>query len=239
MDSYTIHPLRVGSALRPKEQTPIGAEPELEEGPIIAYYVEGRGHKIMVDTGGAAPDGVRWMPYMRKEGETPDEALAKLGIKPEEIDTVIITHMHWDHSGNNALFPNAVFYVQKREFEHWSKPENQVPRDFDLETAFVKEYTLADGDCEILPGISVILATGHTPGMQCVVVDTDECKYTIMSDLILKFRFWEEKPRLLKDAGYDSDTYARFVKKADALNGKVLPGHDPEVFSRQKSYPER
>ena len=239
MDNYVIYPLCVGNALRKKDHTPGSTDPALEQGPIIVYYIEGRGHKILVDTGGTDPDWVRYMPYWRNEGETLPEKLASLGVSLEDIDTVINTHLHWDHCGGNGLFPNAEFWLQKREHDYWSDPANQnKPDNFDPKTAFAVEYNLIDGDCEILPGISVILATGHSPGMQCVLVDTDGGKHVILGDLAVKCRHWENEPRFLPDDGYDSDTYKKFVEKADAVGGKILCGHDFKVFSRQKTYPE-
>ena len=238
-NSYTIYPLRVGTLLRPKDNSPGATDLTLSEDPIIAYYIEGNGHKIMVDTGGPAPDGIRWLPYWRNRGETVPEALRELGVDISEIDTVILTHMHWDHGGNTHLFNNAEFYIQKREFDYWSKPENNENSDFEGSTVFNPSYHFLDGDTEILPGISVILAAGHSPGMQCVIVDTEEGKYSILGDLIIRFFHWEEEPRLLIDLGFDTETYNSFVEKVDAIGGKILPGHDPDVFTRQRTYPAK
>ena len=52
---------------------------------------------------------------LAKGGTAPDEALRLLGICPKEIDTVIMSHLHWDHCYNNHLFPQADFYIQKKE----------------------------------------------------------------------------------------------------------------------------
>jgi glyoxylase-like metal-dependent hydrolase (beta-lactamase superfamily II) len=90
--------------------------------PLIAYYLEGGSYKIMVDTGGTPPDGIKWQPYFRTENESLDKALQGIGVSPEEIDIVILTHLHWDHASNNHLFPKARFIVRK-EYDYLMAPE--------------------------------------------------------------------------------------------------------------------
>ena len=84
----------------------------------IAYRKIGR--NILVDTGGGDPKSENILlsghaKTIRNPDERPDKALIKIGIRPEEIDTVILTHLHWDHCYNNHLFPQAEFVVQKKE----------------------------------------------------------------------------------------------------------------------------
>ena len=117
MSDYTIQPLRLGTIKRKKENMSYKCGvTDIIDFPLISYYLEGNNHKIIVDTGGAPPDGVRWQPYFRTENESLDSALKAIGVSPEEIDIVILTHLHWDHASNNHLFPNAHFIVQQKEF---------------------------------------------------------------------------------------------------------------------------
>lgn len=238
MSCYTIYPLRVGTVLRKKDKTPGSTDNTLLEEPVIAYYLEGPEHKIMVDTGGAMPDGVRWMPYWRREGETPFEALRSIGVSPEDIDIVINTHLHWDHAGNNHLFKNAKFFVQRREHEYLSSPEGIKDGAYDGDKALETTYTLLEGDCEIAPGIAVVLAPGHSAGMQFVLADTEEGRYAILSDIAIKFDHWEAIPKITIDKGYDSQLLRRGIELAEKLGGRILPGHDPRVFADSLRYPK-
>lgn len=231
--SYIIHPLNLGSALRPRDPRP-GFHPELIEAPAICYLLIGEGHKILVDTGGVEPDGVRWMPYFRKEGQDPVSQLALYDIVPDDIDTVIITHLHWDHTGNNSLYKNAKFYVQKREYDAFLSGMNKTC--YDIEPVISTDFEFLDGDVEnLLPGISVILAPGHTPGFEIVTVDTEKGKYAILSDTAVRFEHWDE-PRLIQDPGYDSETLLKAIDYIDNLGAFILPGHDMDVF-HHTTYP--
>jgi glyoxylase-like metal-dependent hydrolase (beta-lactamase superfamily II) len=124
------------------------------------------------------------------------------GVAPEEIDIVINTHLHFDHCGWNtmrrgdqivATFPNAKYYVQKKEWEH-----GRLQLERDAVSYMSSNYDpliesgqmeLLDGDREILPGISVKVFPGHTANMQAVIVDsggggTATKKACYISDLI-------------------------------------------------------
>jgi glyoxylase-like metal-dependent hydrolase (beta-lactamase superfamily II) len=124
------------------------------------------------------------------------------GVAPEDIDIVINTHLHFDHCGWNtvrrgdrvvATFPNAKYYVQKKEWEHGRL---QLERDaisymspnYDplLETG---QMVLLNGDQELLPGISVKVFPGHTANMQAVIIESggvgsEKKKACYISDLI-------------------------------------------------------
>src|SRR5690606_30965331 len=122
---------------------------------------------------------------------------AKVGIKPEEITKIILTHLHWDHCYNLDLFVNAKIYIQRKEIIYAVAPvedspdvrmfgvlpECGKPGWFDGWTQFVR----VDGDVEIIPGINVYLTPGHSPGSQCVLVNTKEGKYLITGDFCPKY----------------------------------------------------
>ena len=230
--SYVIHPLILGSALRPRDPRP-GVHPELIEGPVISYLVIGDGHNTLVDTGGHAPDNVRRIPYFRKPEQEFVHQLSLFGLKPNDIDTIIITHLHWDHSGNNALFKNARVIVQRREYDAFiADMDNSC---YDKETALPTKYELVDDDVELYPGIELLLMPGHSPGFQSVVIDTDRKKHVILSDTAVRYEHWEE-PRLIQDPGYDSERLMRCIKLIDSMDAVILPGHDMDVFHHD-TYP--
>src|SRR5207253_398864 len=76
---------------------------------------------VLVDAGFYRPRHVkdpRVADYTR-----PDKALGGLGIKPEDVTDVIVTHMHWDHADGADLFPNARVWIQKDEYDHFTREE--------------------------------------------------------------------------------------------------------------------
>jgi N-acyl homoserine lactone hydrolase len=238
MDYYTIRPLRLGTIKRKKENMSYRCGvSDIIDFPLISYYLEGSAHSILVDTGGTPPDGVHWQPYTRTENESLDKALYNIGVSPEDIDIVILTHLHWDHASNNHLFANARFIVQQKEYDYLTAPEPEVKAGYEPELVMRTEYKLVDGDTDIVPGISVVLAPGHSTGMQCVVVETGAGKYILGGDLITLFENWEAEPHIPNGVFYDLNIMVESMEKIDRINGTVLPGHDGEVFNRSIVYP--
>ena len=240
MDYYTIRPLSLGTIRRKKENMSYKCGvTDIMDFPLISYYLEGEKHRIIVDTGGTSPDGVKWQPYFRTENESLDKSLQNIGVSPGEIDIVILTHLHWDHASNNHIFPNARFIVQKNEYDYLMAPEPEVKEGYDLDLVLKTEYELTDGDVDVIPGISVVLAPGHSVGMQCVVVETGAGKYILGGDLITLFENWEAEPHIPNGVYYDLDIMLESLGKIDRINGIMLPGHDEEVFNRSTIYPPK
>jgi N-acyl homoserine lactone hydrolase len=238
MNTYTIRPLRLGTIKRKKENMSYKCGiTDIFDYPLISYYLEGAGHKIIVDTGGTPPDGVKWQPYFRNENETLDKALQGIGESTREIDMVILTHLHWDHASNNYLFPQARFMAQKKEYDYLNNPEPETKTGYESNLALKTHYELVDGDHDIISGISVVLAPGHSIGMQCVVVETRAGKYILGGDLVTLLENWEASPHVPNGVFYDLNMMLESLEKIDRLHGIVLPGHDQEVFKRQNIYP--
>jgi len=178
-NKYKIHPIVMGTKVFDKGmmtyQHDYGKPYTI---PIFCWYLEGGDKKILVDTGEFAP-------LKSKEREeaiggkiyTFEEGLALWGLKPEDIDIVIHTHLHNDHCENDDKCRNAVFYVHEKELESIHNPH---PLDF----RYMEDY-IADvekngqirklsGDTGILPGIRVIHTPAHTEGGMTVLIDTEK-----------------------------------------------------------------
>jgi len=138
------------------------------------------GEKVLVDTGiGDLPEShKKFFPVKRKTDETLKAQLLKHGLKPDDIDIVINTHLHFDHCGNNKLFKKARFIVQKDELKYAYEPEKfqqaaYVKEFFDVEGL---NYETVRGRCRVCEGVTVMLTSGHSVGHQSVLVEGDEGK---------------------------------------------------------------
>ena len=228
MACYTITPLHLGTITRRKSNMVFGAGDTPAEFPLIAFLLEGGGHKLLVDTGGTAPDGVRWMPYVRPEDQSLTAALAAAGAKPWEIEAVLFTHLHWDHAGDNAALPNARLYVQRAELE----PLLAGPQaGYDQPLVVQSSYEVLDGDREnVLPGISVLLTPGHSAGGQCIVAQTQSGPVVLTGDLIPTYENMEKN--VPNGGHYDLDVITASMARVRTLGLPILPGHDAAVFRR-------
>jgi glyoxylase-like metal-dependent hydrolase (beta-lactamase superfamily II) len=232
---YRITPLQLGTIWRKKTNMAYGCGiNDVLPFPIIAYYLESvdKSRRILVDTGGSAPGNKKWMPYERPVEQNIDAALAAIGIKPNDIDTVILTHLHWDHASNNGLFGNAKFYVQKKEYEQISDPAVTEIPGFIVPLVRQTRYELLDGDVELTDGISVSLTPGHTRGHQCVLVDTEAGVHIIGGDLVTLLENWTHEPKIPTGGYYDLGVITESMNKLAHVKGLMLPGHDFEVLKK-------
>jgi glyoxylase-like metal-dependent hydrolase (beta-lactamase superfamily II) len=137
--------------------------------------------------------------------QSPETVLAEVGARPEDIDTVLVTHAHFDHFGNTDAFPNATFYMQERELTKWvwamAVPEASQfintgidPDDVLRGVKLAKDgrLVLVDGDMsDVLPGINLWAAHDtHTYG--CMFVDVqagagDETRFILAGDNVYAY----------------------------------------------------
>ena len=133
----------------------------------------------------------------------PPTLLGKIGVKADEVRTVIVTHFHIDHFTGFDFFPNATFVVQRAEYDFWTGPmmrydylKNQVqPKVRPALQRLIDEgrVNLVDGDLELQPGIELMEVGGHTPGSQMVAVSTPLGKAVICGDLAYTYRNLHER----------------------------------------------
>jgi N-acyl homoserine lactone hydrolase len=135
------------------------------EWPVHGFVVTHPGGAVLVDTGVGGPQ--EWLDDWRVVNRSVADALAGLDMTPGDIDLVINTHLHFDHCGQNAVFPHAAFHVQRAELD---RARRESPELCDWFAFAGARFELLDGDADILPGLSVIATPGHTAGHQCVVV---------------------------------------------------------------------
>jgi len=153
---------------------------------------------ILVETGaGEKWDEKRRAIYAIETGNRLLDQLAARGVKPEDVTLVINTHLHFDHCGWNTrivngasvpTFPNARYFVQRGEIEHARQPTERDRASYFPENYEPMEksgqWTLLDGDAEIVPGVSVVLLPGHTQHLQGVKLQSGGKSALFLTDLV-------------------------------------------------------
>lgn len=235
MPSLKIHPLHVGTITRQKMTFCYWLEPGvIADVPLICWYIEGADKKILVDTGGGDPADAqpRWLPYTREKDQVLEKALGRRGVQCEDIDIVIVTHLHWDHSAGSKLFPRAQLIVQQDELNSARNPFPIMSHGYIKHIVEEVDYTVISGDKTIAPGVTVMRIPGHTYGFQGVLVEAEKQKYFIAGDTFGFFRNLETDPPTISGLYVDLKLYYESLKKIAGLSAFILPGHDFKVFDR-------
>jgi glyoxylase-like metal-dependent hydrolase (beta-lactamase superfamily II) len=168
------------------------------------------------------------------------EDLKALGIKPEDITVVVPTHLHFDHAGGVAdwntgklLFPNARFFIQKKEWEAAMDPhpKNQASYLSEFLTPLkTAKLEFVEGEKEIFPGIRVMHTGGHTHGHQVVFVSHSKGTLAFLGDLVPTSA--HVNPLWVMAYDVDPEASIRMKKKLleEALkeNWDTILVHDPE-----------
>jgi glyoxylase-like metal-dependent hydrolase (beta-lactamase superfamily II) len=133
---------------------------------------------------------------------SPVRMLAELGLAPDDITDIIVSHAHFDHMGSIDQFPKARLYLQKQELLSWHEAI-ALPVQYGFLTAIIDpddlraafdasvehRLTLVDGDRDdLLPGIHVRLGQGHTMGQQFVIVETARGRIVLSGDCVYSSR---------------------------------------------------
>ena len=202
------------------------------------------GRTVLVDS------GFHREKYVKANGENvadftrPDEAIGRLGIRPDQVTDIVITHMHWDHVGGIDLFPKARIWIQKDEFAYytgaaWQRGGRRGGIDPEDVLELVRRntrglVTLVDGDAkEILPGITVYTGGRHTFASQYVGVNTKAGRVVIASDNLYLYENLDRHAPIAQTFDAASNLAAQDRMKQLAASPRlIVPGHDPEVFVR-------
>src|SRR5215813_2356603 len=209
--------------------------------PIVCYLVQtGDGKHMLIDSG---------LPEMIPEGEAGFEngrdvieQLASIGLKPDDIDTVISTHYDLDHAGRHAAFTKAQYIVQRAH--HLDAATN--PRFAAIRSQWdqpMERIRLVDGDTELLPGLELIETSGHVPGHQSVLVRLPKTGTVLLT--IDAVPFGEGFTRDKQDDGSNPDAEAIRASTNKLLDlvereqvGLVIFGHEHEQWEGLKKLPE-
>ena len=172
--SPTITPLLVAELLVEDEQRL----------PVYVHVIDHPDARVLVDTG---------MTELRPEIADFDPRLVPLSEQAFDlagVDLVVNTHLHFDHCGGNHLFAGRPIYVQRQELEDARTEDDYTIREW-VEAPGV-QYVPVDGALDLLPGIRLVPAPGHTRGSQVVVVETGARPVVICGDTAVCFAELDE-----------------------------------------------
>jgi glyoxylase-like metal-dependent hydrolase (beta-lactamase superfamily II) len=209
---------------------------------MIVWLVRGNGRNILVDSGFYREQFFKQ--WTVKDYVRPSAALAGLGVKPDEITDVVITHMHWDHADGMDLFPKARIWLQKDEYtyytgEAWQQKGTHGGIDKDDVVELVRlnmegRVGMVPGDAqEIAPGITCYTGGKHTYQSQYVGVRAKDGTVILASDNMYLYENLDKHVPIAASLDFDSNLRAQDRMKQLAGNPKlIVPGHDPAEFER-------
>ena len=214
--------------------------------PVWQAYINHPELKIIIDTGinpktDALPEFGRIV--KQSPSQRIDRQLAKIGVPLDEIDIVINTHLHYDHTAYNKLFKKATFIVQKREMRHAFVPEKfesqfyQPRSHFDVPDL---NYELIKGDYELVEGIHILSTPGHSPGHQSVLVETEELGPIIIAGDAVYFKESLEKevlPAIVYNPSQCLSSLQRIKRIAQKKGAEVFPSHDAAFYKTLRKSP--
>ena len=227
-----------------------GADPERKlDIAMTIWLIRGNGRNILVDSGFYRDQFFKQ--WKVNDFVKPSDAVAQLGLKPEDITDVIITHMHWDHADGMDLFPRARIWVQRDEYtyytgEAWHQRNTHGGIDPDDVLSLVKlnmegRVNLVKGDGqEIIPGVTCYIGGKHTYQSQYVGVNGKTGTVILASDNMYLYENLEKHVPIA--ATLDADSNLRAQDRMRELAGSlklIVPGHDPAEFDRFEKIGDR
>lgn len=246
---YKIYPLSAGENAEPFDMSvlihrhPIGKEQGRLGNGFFAVQGED-GTWFLIDTGTGSNEELAQMGKpLLANAHTFLELLASRNINPEEIKTVILTHMHWDHTHNLDQLPNAKFYVQKGEITNAVSPGKHERSTYGFmgSPGFTTPRWMAvsdhmvtiEGEVELLPGVRCIPTPGHTPGSQSVLVDTAKGQFLLVGDQYYLMRNVEEDALIGVFENHTS-WYASHEKVKNLVDLEhIITTHDIKTYKRE------
>lgn len=248
---YEILAVRYASSRAPKarlyHQFDAYGEAHVDVGIDAFFWILRRGDQtVLVDTG-TSPAGAAARSH--KQLWAPLDALRALGIAPDSVSTVVVTHFHYDHIGNVAAFPSAEIVVPRRELLFWRSPvaaKHQFAWTVDAEAIGYIERSRdrgrvreTDGTEEILDGVTAISVGGHSPGQQVTVVSAAGGDVVLTSDAAHFYEELElERPfAVLTDLARCYEAFGLLKGLAHHPGATLVAGHDPDVMARFPAVP--
>lgn len=249
---YSLRVMKIGEAIAPGPISFYMSHwDELEYSPHFVWLARGAGHTILINTGlPQDPEDLEILNAACRASHPknffasdhiwlPQDVLAEAGVKPEDVDTILITSMASYATGNIELFPNAEIYMSRTGWIDFLAPRRQPM--FDREVIFTDAtmtylYTkawnrihLVGDEEEILPGIKMFWVGSHHRGSMAVSIETAKGT-VVISDSIFRYENFDRGIPIgaIENLFEFQDALDRIKKEADI----VIPAHDNEVLRR-------
>jgi len=214
---------------------------------FFVWVARGGGRTILIDGGCSSETAAkRGHIYLRN----PIESLKFIGVEPKDVDTVISTHLHYDHAGNFDMLPNATFHAAPEEIRHAVGPcmcQKLMRRPYDVDEVcefvrlvYADRVVYHSEPSEVAPGLWMHPVGGHTPGLSFVVATTRRGTVVLASDAM---HFYDNgRLRLpypvLTDVARYFEGLDKVYRYADSPE-HIVPGHDPAVLRRYPPVSEK
>lgn len=166
--AITVTPLHVGDLL--------GVQM-----PICVHLIDHPEGRVLVDT------GLTMLHPALADLDPRIRPLHEQGFDLAGVDAVVNTHLHVDHCGGNHLFGEVPIYVQRRELEDARTMEDYTLREWVDPAGMTLAYVPVDGEHELLPGVRLLPAPGHSPGSQIVAIENSDRPLVIAGDTAVWF----------------------------------------------------
>jgi len=194
----------------------------------LFYVLRWESRVLLIDTG--FRDAERARKYAVDLRNVPG-LLTTIGIDPERVTDVVLTHADFDHADNLDLFPHAAITVQQRELARLLHPDPDASRDLGAFLRGKPDITAFDTHCDIAGFLRCRCIGGHSPGSSVVELTRGEGTYVIPGDECFVF----ENARSARPVGYTVDEGANlaYLRTLQRMPGAVLlPLHEPAIFRR-------
>lgn len=241
LPQYELFAIRYATREARRSDHFIGGDPH--DGPMPTDYFMwvaiGKERAFVIDSGFTAEVAAqRRRTFLR----CPIDTLKVLGVDPEKVQDVILTHLHYDHVGNFRRFPAARFHLQDKELDYAtgrSMRHSHLSHAFEVEDVvgivrlnYGKRVVFHDGVETLAPGLSVHLAGGHSAGLQFVRVHTSRGWVVVASDVA---HYYEnmDSVRPFTSAYHIGDMLEAYDKVRGLAESRdhIIPGHDPLVMN--------
>lgn len=212
--------------------------------PVPAFLITlADGRRLLVDTGPpAAMIGDPQAPFVVTEDSHVLGRLARLGLRPADIDLVVVSHLDPDHAGANDAFPDAEFVVQRAQHVH-ATTSGLLRYEWLRAHWDGLRYRMVEGDVELAPGVRLIECGGHVPGHQAVLVDLpDTGRVLLAGDAWLRGSEPETRPlsQFDLDGPATRASQRKLTDLADRLDVTlVVHNHDADQWRDLRNQQDR